>query len=610
MVMRKRSLMLVAVAMFFVFLLIPAFVGAWEFEFQQAKGIKIGILSREEFRATFGDNPDIPLIDAHIIQLAEKLFKPYWVRPHEPKEAIDEESREYEVGVLFAALQNPDISHSTRYQVDSIVSVSAPPLPKTYTSGHFKFYYTDSDANPDHNVTEAEIIATASRLNSYWTTYATNFKEPKHYLSGSVKMVDVKVYYLGAGLYGETSSSWNYINLNSKLVVKDACKRRTTSAHELFHRVQYAYGYISGTANLKWIVEGTASWSQKYTNETIRDYMGRMNSGLSAPDIDLIVSRSYDAAHFWVYLQRRTSWSAIRDVWATYQTNGKNAKAAVNTVVNSRLGLTFDGYVRLWARANYIKDLTNASLYDYYEDETTTTSCGVTYGPLSHVPATTRTIYKTTKWGKNDSVKPYGADYYTFPIASDVTNINIKIDGEDAGNFAYYFVPIKDNAYVSVTGTTSTDYTYSRTITAGQWHKIAVVIVGGSKGGAYTISINACIAGKWVDNYSFVWILGQTGTTLSGTVNTGSQCGVWNVTGSYTAPNITLRATNPLPIESGCCTAFTYTGTVSGCTSASGTWTQEGPGCTGSGSWSMTKRDAEIALPMIQYDGPTPCSSR
>lgn len=598
----------VIAAMIALLILVPVAAysyNPYQFEFQEVQGITFEILSHEEFRAQFGDNPDIPLSDEAIISLAERLFIPHWEMTPETYVG-EQEDREYEVGLLFASLQNPDIPHSTRYQVDKIISASIPPLPKTYTSGHFKFYYTDNDPNPDHNVTLSEVQATAVRLNSYWDTYATNFKTPKHYVSGSAQMIDVKVYYLGAGLYGETSSSWNYINLNSKLTVKDACKRRTTSAHELFHRVQYAYGYVSGTANLKWIVEGTASWSQKYTNATIGDYMSRMVSGLSNPDLDLIISRSYDAAHFWVYLQRRTSWSAIRDVWATYETNGKDAKAAVNTVVNSRLGLTFDKYSWLWARANYIKDLGNASLYDYYEDETTTTSCGITYGPLSHVPRTTTTISNTTKWGKTGSVKPYGADYYTFNINSNVTKIEIKIDGEDAGNFAYYFVPIKDNSYVAVTGTTNTDYTYSRTITAGQWDKVAVVIVGGSTGGTYTISVNACIAGKWVDGYGYVWTLGQTGATLSGKVDT-TTCGVWNVTGSYNDPNISLTATNPPPIEDGCCTSFTYTGTVSACSSASGTWTNA---CGGSGTWSMTKNDASIESGSILFDGPTPCSSK
>jgi hypothetical protein len=339
--------------------------------------------------------------------------------------------------------------------------------------------------------------------------------------------------------------------------------------------------------------------------------MARMNDGLKSPDKDLFVQRSYDAAHFWVYLQRRTSWSAIRDVWATYETNGKDAKSAVNAVINSRLGLNFDKYARLWARTNYIKDFDNAGIYDYSEDETTATSCGITYGPLNQVPATTHTISNTTKWGKTDSVKPYGTDYYTFNINSNVAKIKIEIDGEDSGNFAYYFVPIKGNSYVAVTSTTNTDYTYSRTVSPGQWDKIAVVIVGRSNGGTYTISVNACMVGRWVDHMSTIWIFNQNNTRLSGTVDTtpASSCGTWSVVGTLNGNNISMTATNPPPIETACCISATFTGTVDdSCSTASGTWTNVCDWGNHSGSWSMTKTSEQTLDLQVQKMG-TPFNS-
>ena len=163
------------------------------------------------------------------------------------------------MGVLFASLQNPAISDATRAEVESIIVAAEPAVHKTYTSGHFKIYYTDSDVDPNNNVTLDDVKSMAKDLNKTWNKYVANFKTPKHYLDGTTEMVDVKVYDLGDGLYGETSSSWNYMNLNSKQVVNDACNRKTTPAHELWHRVEYAFGYVSGTANMGWIVEGTAS---------------------------------------------------------------------------------------------------------------------------------------------------------------------------------------------------------------------------------------------------------------------------------------------------------------------------------------------------------------
>lgn len=594
---------------FLISLLASATPGQEIFQFQ-AHSTKLDILPAAIFEARFGDNPDVPRTDAEIIALARKLYPP--PRDKKPEAAVKaQECREYEVGVLFAALQNPAVSDLTRRQVDFIIQETVPPLPKTYTSGHFKFNYTDNDADPDHNVTLAQIQATATRLNSYWNTYVANFKTPKNYISGGTEMVDVNVYYLGAGLYGETGSGWNYINLNSKLCVKDACKRRTTSAHELFHRVQYSYGYISGTAKMKWIVEGTASWSQKYTNQSLRDYLSRMNQGLSAPDINLINNRSYNACHFWVYLQKLVgSWAAIRDVWATYEGNGKNVKAAVNTVATNELGMTFDQFVQAWIKTNYIKDLGNASSgnYEYDEDEVTKTSCGVTYGPLSEVPRTTNTITdNATSFTLNGSVSPYGADYYDFPLGADLTQLQVKVTGAAPGNFSYHFIGIKNNRRSSIINKTSASYTYTKTLTAGQWDKLALVVAGRSKGGAYTITVGSpCITGTWIDNFGKTWVLAQNGASITGTRDaTPAGCGLTNVTGTYNEPDISLDTD---VVVSGCC-FVNWAGTVTDCNTITGTWTQTGgaTGCSSSGSFSMTKQPEAAPDPMMEGERDPAC---
>lgn len=491
MVTRKERLTLV-VTLLIVFL-IPAFAGAWQYEFQQAGGGKIDILSREEFMAKFGDNPDIPLTDEDVISLAKKLYIPT-TEKHRPPQYEAEECGSPAVRLLFAALQNPDISDTTRSVVDSIISGSKPHFfNRTYDQPHFTFYYTDN-YNDDNNVTLNDIKQTASFLNVYWNIYTTNFKKP--FTHNAKEKIDVWVYYLGTKLRGQTNLRDDIIELNSN-IVRDECFRKTTSAHELFHRVQFSY-FADGNGPHDWIFEGTAVWSQKYTNASIRNYMSRMNEGLETPDKNLITQRSYDAAHFWVYLQERAGWDAVRDVWQTYSTNGKDEIAAVTTVVTNQLGLTFDQYTAHWALANYIKDTANPGNYEYDEDETTVTSCGVVYGPLSHVPKTAIVnANSSTKWGGSASVKPYGADYYEFNIDPKMTTIKIKIDGQDNGNFTYYFIALKNNSIVTKTMVNIPDYTYSRKMTAGQYSKIALIVLGESIGGDYTVSVNSPVSDKW-----------------------------------------------------------------------------------------------------------------
>ncbi len=75
------------------------------------------------------------------------------------------------------------------------------------------------------------------------------------------------------------------------------------------------------------------------------------------------------------------------------------------------------------------------------------------------------------------------------------------------------------------------------------------------------------------DDAGFVWYLSVASKgNLAGTVDTLT-CGVWQVTGTYDAVNVTLHATNPAP-GFPCASWFTYTGTHTGKQgrTASGTW--------------------------------------
>lgn len=366
----------------------------YTYHFQRTRGIAIEVMTPEAFNETFGNNPDVPREDAAIIALAERLFPPQG-QPR-PSRGWVGQSISYEVGVLFAALKNPAIDPATRETVDSIIASSEPSLPKTYTSGHFRFFYTDSDPDPRNNATLTQIKKTALALNASWTSYSSNFRTPKHYLAGSKQMLDIKVYWLGDDM-GVTNRNWDYIALNSQETVANDCMSKITAAHELFHRVQFAYRLENITPNMKWLVEGSATWSEKYRHASIKDYMNFMNKGLTTTDPSIgFMQRDYDTVHFWVYLEKRWGWAAIKEVWETFETNGHDAKAAVDAMLHDKnRNSSFDQFVGEWALTNYVKDTANPGVNDYDEDEIRRTSCGVPYGPLRHVPRRGKALIKT-----------------------------------------------------------------------------------------------------------------------------------------------------------------------------------------------------------------------
>jgi hypothetical protein len=533
----QRITRLVLVLLFFG----PTIVAAGNpqvFIFNQNSGITVDILSEREFVARFGDNPDIPLTDHEVLALAQKLYPPLGLERLNGTEEISDENAhrfwcgEYEVGLLFAALQSPRISNETRLAVDHIIAQSKPPLPKLFKSKHFNFRYTDSNPDPRHNVTAAEIGKTAQFLDSYWDTYSSAFTTPKHYTSGSREVIDINVYYMppdtqGNDQLGRTSFFWNFIELNSKLVVKSNCLRRTVSAHELFHRVQYSYGYVNGMAMMKWMVEGTAVWSQKYTNSSIADYIHNMNSGLEKPNVGLINKRSYDAAHFWVKLAETApaGWQIIKDVWGRYKTNGHNSKGAVNSAIMNAFGYGFDHFVTLWNNANYMKDLDNSGqLYDYWEDEKVVTSCGETFGPLASVPmANTAFLIKDMYHPVDGSVEPYGAKYFKFELEDDISCLTIGFDALE-GNFSYSLIGLQNGKWMKILSSTNAHYSYAGAPLqgTGRWTAVVVVVGGTGQGGRFKIWADTrCIKGDWTgttSTYCFAeyFRLSQLGPSLSG----------------------------------------------------------------------------------------------
>lgn len=111
------------------------------------------------------------------------------------------------------------------------------------------------------------------------------------------------------------------------------------------------------------------------------------------------------------------------------------------------------------------------------------------------------------------------------------------------------------------------------------------------------------VTGQWQDNYSYIWDLKQksaisraSSNKISGDVlvqNNFLRCSTWDVSGNHTDQNITLKATNPEPIEAGCCTKFSYKGKADSCNTASGSWDNE---CGLKGSWIMYRTGSRISI--------------
>ncbi len=556
-------------------------------------------------------NPNAPTNDHFALQFARDLLPPAEERDDDfslsfdfaegPAEfrALDNEGTDWcgepTRGLLDAVMASDLLSDQARNTIGDMMEDAAPSLERSKTIGHFNFRWTETSSNLRDNTSEANIDATGLILNDCWDRFVVDFREPKAALIGGQRMVDVDVYYDG-GLHGSTSSHTNRIFLNSHTVVNDDCRRKTTSAHELFHRVEYSYGYVTGTAGQRWWVEALGSWSQEYYAPEVDDYISRVNTGLGSPGNNLL-GRSYDACHYWKYLGEQVSarsavgseTEAIREVLDEYAGNGRDAKAACDTVTTARLSRPFDRFFQDWTKANYLKDLTSPSAkYDYAEDETTTNSCGRNYGPYRVVaPVSDHKITSNqTTWSSGvQAIGTYGSRYHHFDIEPGVTEFEVRFEGNldgGSGDYSVHVALIKDDRWKRILNSTNTTEVARHVeFDAGTYDRCVVVVNGLAAGGQYELGLNACVTGVWKDSFNFVWTLVQAGDDVSGTVTTSS-CGEYAVTGTVTGNELALNA-------SGNCCDFSYRGTVDDCASVDGDWTSE---CGGSGTFRMNKVDA------------------
>lgn len=475
------------------------------FLFSHSPGVAVDILPRDVFLKRHRDNADLPRTGAAILELARRLYPPLG----EDLIPLNETCGEHLEGTLFAALANPDIPHNIRRRVDWMLAASTPKLPLETVIGHFKFLYTTCDTNPDHNVTLAQVQQTAKVLNAAWDDYALNFKEPKHYLESGKKLVNVKVYYLGSSLYGSTSSYWDYMRLNSKRVVRNNCKRQTTPVHELFHRVQYVHGYITGTPGLKWAVEGTAAWSQKYRAKHVGDWMYRMDSGLKVPNKALF-DRSYDAALLWVYLGRWIGeYSAQRLLWQNYQAAVGLSKlpmtAALDRVLQSTMGRSVNHpwLVDQWAMANLLKETASASWTQTYEEQDMGRRCeGYRYGPLQDVARGVTLTFPNACGGALEKqihqVHAYGSDYITLKISPSVKKLSLTLKADDP-EFSFSIVELDSASKVLKTtrsGLYSKELTYAKDFSGSGGATLELVTTAMSLGGYYTFTAQTDEASK------------------------------------------------------------------------------------------------------------------
>jgi len=185
-----------------------------------------------------------------------------------------------------------------------------------WSSHNFTFYYTTSGTDK----VEFSLVTNISKnLEFSLETETLNYKYNSPINIFENKKMPIyfqKMSYGVTGFAGEDSEKNPYIVFNSEILLITNFSSQiilsTTCAHELFHTIQFDYGWEA-----KWWMEGSAVWMENevFPNaDTYTLFSNRLRSFFKYPNKSLD-SRTYDASIIPLYLSNKKKPKTIRKVW-------------------------------------------------------------------------------------------------------------------------------------------------------------------------------------------------------------------------------------------------------------------------------------------------------
>jgi len=224
-----------------------------------------GALSKKEWSGVTQDRlSGIPVTLPSVIALARRLFPPPGQETLATSGALKnlDECSEPQFAHFLTGLQNPEFGAQQLAKVQTVLDESGLELRAvTSRSAHFELHWFNGDPagyGPD----------LSALLETLWGEYTGGFgREP--YRRNRRGRIAVHILDLGR-LRGDTTVSGDVIRLNRRYLDAPggaaSSQRKALAAHELFHRVQYAFGFRRRPAEpappYQWFSEGTAGWAE------------------------------------------------------------------------------------------------------------------------------------------------------------------------------------------------------------------------------------------------------------------------------------------------------------------------------------------------------------
>lgn len=491
------------------------------------KGLRISVpvLDDQAWRKVVKADPAVPRSFAQLRRLGRTLFKKEGRKSYRPESHARGQYERQEVGGValltsmrgiiyprveecgesayarfFTGLGNPALTPRQRDIIEADMDADTPTFENSTETEHFILRWTNSSAHAADNIADPAIIdETGGFLETAWGIYNSVFGRAPYVPAGGTK---IEVIFHDISGFGVASPPDSPIQFDAASWVTLPGIRRPTSAHELFHKLQYAFGYRTTwtpVAPFQWFSEGTASWSEVYVWQRVSGAY-KITDLFASPDLNLY-NASYSALPFWIFFQTRQQDAADDNPFISflqkYDATG-DEKAALAEVIdedwpsNNVYG-QLDTFFALFSRER--------RLGAWRQTPTGGQPYATILGPddANIVPALAVTgvpLGAGDSYHNTGAVSPIGTDYYRFSFEGDTDGLvfNVSVAGAPGGDYSYYLIWEKAGVFKSAAfpfGTTG-DYSFSETIDLAAADSLMLLISGRGAGGSY--SIDASVA--------------------------------------------------------------------------------------------------------------------
>jgi hypothetical protein len=231
------------------------------------------------------------------------------------------------------ALGNPNLTDDERAALVEDLDGSMPSFEKQLQTDHFVFHWTKQSTNQRDNVSNDAIIdATAEELEKAHSWCVDTFGRAPYVPFGANR---IEVVFRDLDSYGRAEPPDYPIQFDAETWRDLPGTRRPTGVHELFHKLQYAFGYRTRwlpVADMEWFSEGSASLAEVLYGKQVSKR--EKVTDLFARPFKSLWQSSYSALPFWIFFTHELAGgaTALTTLLANYEQSGDPRQALAKSI--------------------------------------------------------------------------------------------------------------------------------------------------------------------------------------------------------------------------------------------------------------------------------------